>query len=96
MIQNLSRYINYRYFSDNMSSWETFHEQTKESHAQLDLADQELASIKKVFDLNTNISTYETHKKTGAAFRSTIEALFDSVNTANNTIQCKYSYYLSR
>ena len=73
-----------------MSSWETFHEQTKESHRQLDLADQELASIKKVFDLNTNIATYETHKKTGASFRSTIESLFDSVNEANNTIQCKF------
>ena len=82
--------LSFPLFSDNMSSWETFHEQTKESHRQLDLADQELASIKKVFDLNTNISTYETHKKTGATFRSTIEALFDSVNEANNTIQCKY------
>ena len=73
-----------------MSSWETFHEQTKESHRQLDLADEELASIKKVFDLSKNISTYETHKKTGAAFRTTIEGLFNSVNEANNTIQCKY------
>ena len=72
-----------------MSSWETFHEQTKESHRQLDLADEELASIKKVFDLSKNISTYETHKKTGAAFRATIEGLFNSVNEANNTIQCK-------
>merc|ERR1711997_827590 len=73
--------------TDNMSSWETFHEQTKESHRQLDLADEELASIKKVFDLSKNIATYETHKKTGATFRSTIEGLFNSVNNANNTIQ---------
>ena len=77
---------------DNMSSWETFHEQTKESHRQLDLADEELASIKKVFDLSKNISTYETQKKTGATFRSTIEGLFNSVNDANNTIQCKYNW----
>ena len=74
-----------------MSSWDTFHEQTKESHKQLDLADEELASIKKVFDLSKNIATYETHKKTGASFRSTIEGLFDSVNQANNTIQCKFT-----
>merc|ERR1711963_469314 len=73
--------------TDNMSSWETFHEQTKESHRQLDLADEELASINKVFDLIKNIATYETHKKTGATFRATIEGLFNSVNEANNTIQ---------
>ena len=72
-----------------MMSWETFAEQTKECHKQLDLADQEFASIKKVFDLNTNISTYETHKKTGGSFRSTIEALFKAVTDANNTIQRK-------
>ena len=76
-----------------MSSWDTFHEQTKESHKQLDLADEELASIKKVFDLSKNIATYETHKKTGASFRSTIEGLFDSVNQANNTIQCKFTCF---
>merc|ERR1712088_1216540 len=73
--------------TDNLTSWETFHDQTKECHTQLDLADKELASIKKVFDLERNISVYETHKKTGASFRSTIEGLFDSVNQANNTIQ---------
>ena len=72
-----------------MTSWETFAEQTKECHNQLDYADKEFASIKKVFDLNTNISTYETHKKTGAAFRATIEGLFKAVNDANNTVQCK-------
>merc|ERR1711981_979408 len=73
--------------TDNLTSWETFGEQTKECHRQLDLADQEYSSIKKVFDLSTNISTYETHKKTGASFSSTIDALFNSVNNANNTVQ---------
>merc|ERR1712241_817102 len=73
--------------TDNLTSWETFAEQTKECHNQLDLADKEYQSIKKVFDLNTNISTYETHKKTGATFLSTIETLFNAVNNANNTVQ---------
>merc|ERR1711981_60864 len=73
--------------TDNLTSWETFGNQTKECHTQLDLADQEYSSIKKVFDLSTNISTYETHKKTGASFSSTIDALFNSVNNANNTVQ---------
>ena len=72
-----------------MTSWETFGAQTIECHKQLDLADQEFSSIKKVFDLDKNITTYETHKKTGAAFRATIEGLFQQVNEANNTIQCK-------
>ena len=72
-----------------MTSWETFADQTKECHKQLDLADQEFGSIKKVFDLNTNISTYETHKKTGASMRNTIEGLFNSVNDANNCVQRK-------
>merc|ERR1712038_2187740 len=73
--------------TDNLTSWETFHEQTKECHTQLDLADKELASIKKVFDLERNISVYETHKKTGAAFRTNIEGLFNMVNDANNCVQ---------
>ena len=76
--------------ADNLTSWETFHEQTKECHTQLDLADKELASIKKVFDLERNISVYETHKKTGAAFRTNIEGLFNMVNDANNCVQSKY------
>ena len=78
------------FIKDNLTSWETFEEQTKECHRQLDLADTEFASIKKVFDLDSNKSVYETHKATGASFRSTIEALFKLVNDANNTIQCKY------
>merc|ERR1712088_895661 len=73
--------------TDNLTSWETFHDQTKECHTQLDLADKELASIKKVFDLERNISVYETHKKTGAAFRTNIEGLFNMVNDANNCVQ---------
>ena len=79
---------------DNLTSWETFEEQTKECHRQLDLADTEFASIKKVFDLDTNKSVYETHKATGASFRSTIEALFKLVNDSNNTIQCKYLWQI--
>merc|ERR1712088_574940 len=73
--------------TDNLTSWETFHDQTKECHTQLDLADKELASTKKVFDLERNISVYETHKKTGAAFRTNIEGLFNMVNDANNCVQ---------
>jgi len=73
--------------TDNLTSWETFGDQTKECHKQLDLADQEFVSIKKVFDLNTMVSTYETHKKTGASMRATIEGLFNTVNDANNCIQ---------
>ena len=78
------------FIADNLTSWETFHDQTKECHTQLDLADKELASIKKVFDLERNISVYETHKKTGAAFRTNIEGLFNMVNDANNCVQSKY------
>ena len=83
-------YILKTFIADNLTSWETFHEQTKECHTQLDLADKELASIKKVFDLERNISVYETHKKTGAAFRTNIEGLFNMVNDANNCVQSKY------
>ena len=38
-------------FADNMSSWETFETQKVECHRQLDVADKDYASIKKIFDL---------------------------------------------
>ena len=40
-------------FSDNLSSWETFETQKVECHRQLDVADKDFASIKKIFDLKS-------------------------------------------
>ena len=74
-------------FSDNLLSWETFEAQTVEVHKQLDLADQEHASIKKIFDLANGPADYNTRMKTAANFRSVIEGLFNAVNDCNNIIQ---------
>ena len=68
-------------------SWETFEAQTVEVHKQLDLADQEHASIKKIFDLANGPADYNTRMKTAANFRSVIEGLFNAVNDCNNIIQ---------
>ena len=40
-------------FADNLSSWETFETQKVECHRQLDVADKDFASIKKIFDLKS-------------------------------------------
>ena len=62
---------------------------TVEAHKQLDLADAEFKSIKKIFDLKTSGSDYEARKKTASAFRKTIEDVFATVTNANNIIQGK-------
>ena len=46
---------------------------TIESHKQLDLADTEYKSIKKIFDLNSSSNDYQARKKTATNFRKTIE-----------------------
>ena len=58
-----------------------------EVHKQLDLADQEHASIKKIFDLANGPADYNKRMKTAANFRSDIEGLFNAVNDCNNIIQ---------
>merc|ERR1712088_1192583 len=73
--------------ADNLQSWETFEAQRVEVHKQLDLADQEHASIKKIFDLANGPADYNKRMKTAANFRSDIEGLFNAVNDCNNIIQ---------
>ena len=75
------------YSIDNLTSWETFEAQTVECHRQLDNADQEFTSIKKIFDLSNGPSDYNNRKVTAANFRTTIEGLFNAVNDCNNIIQ---------
>jgi len=73
--------------ADNLQSWETFEAQTVESHKQLDAADQEFASIKKIFDLTNGPADFNKRMKTAANFRNVIEGLFNAVNDCNNIIQ---------
>ena len=75
--------------TDNLKSWDSFETMTVEAHKQLDLADAEFKSIKKIFDLKTSGSDYEARKKTASAFRKTIEDVFATVTNANNIIQGK-------
>merc|ERR1711981_641595 len=73
--------------ADNLSSWETFEEQKVENHKQLDLADAEFESIKKIFDLKAGPADYEGRMKTAASFRKGITDIFDTVSGANDCLQ---------
>ena len=73
--------------SDNFSSWETFETQKVENHKQLDLADAEFESIKKIFDLVAGPSDYTSRMKTADNFRTTIGDIFNTVNGANDCLQ---------
>jgi len=73
--------------ADNLSSWETFEEQKVENHKQLDLADAEFESIKKIFDLKAGPADYEVRMKTAASFRKGITDIFDTVSGANDCLQ---------
>ena len=70
-----------------MKSWDAFETMTVEAHKQLDLADAECKSIKKIFDLNSSGNDYESRKKTAANFRKTIEDVVSTLTNANNIIQ---------
>jgi len=72
---------------DNLSSWETFEEQKVENHKQLDLADAEFESIKKIFDLKAGPADYEVRMKTAANFRKGITDIYDTVSGANDCLQ---------
>merc|ERR1712168_1409003 len=71
----------------NLSSWETFEEQKVENHKQLDLADAEFESIKKIFDLKAGPADYEVRMKTAANFRKGITDIYDTVSGANDCLQ---------
>lgn len=73
--------------ADNLSSWETFEEQKVENHKQLDLADAEFDSIKKIFDLKAGPADYEVRMKTAANFRKGITDIYDTVSGANDCLQ---------
>ena len=74
---------------DNLNSWDAFETNTVEAHRQLDLADTELKSIKKIFDLNSSGDDYQARMKTAANFRNLIENLFNTVSKSNDIIQGK-------
>jgi hypothetical protein len=73
--------------TDNLKSWDAFETMTIEAHKQLDLADTECKSIKKIFDLKSSGNDYESRKKTAVNFRKTIEDVVATVTNANNIIQ---------
>ena len=73
--------------TDNLTSWEQFEAQTVECHKQLDSADSEFTSIKKIFDLTSGPNDYNTRLNTAATFRKTIEGLYNNIDECNNTIQ---------
>ena len=75
------------YATDNLKSWDTFETMTVDAHQQLDQADKEFKSIKKIFDLSSSGSDYEARMKTAANFRKTIEEVVNTVVNANNIIQ---------
>merc|ERR1712141_184420 len=72
---------------DNLKSWDAFETMTVEAHKQLDQADVEFKSIKKIFDLNTSGDDYGTRMKTAEGFRKSIEDVVATVTNANNIIQ---------
>ena len=72
---------------DNLSSWEIFEEKKVECHKQLDMADAEYDSIKKIFDLRAGPADYNTRMKTAANFRSNIEEIFNTCSGANDILQ---------
>jgi len=72
---------------DNLSSWEIFEEKKVECHKQLDMADAEYDSIKKIFDLRAGPADYTTRMKTAANFRSNIEEIFNTCSGANDILQ---------
>ena len=53
----------------------------------MDLADTELKSIKKIFDLSNSGDDYQARMKTAANFRNLIENLFNTVTKSNDIIQ---------
>merc|ERR1712038_1941191 len=68
---------------DNLNSWEVFEEKKVECHKQLDSADAEYDSIKKIFDLKGGPSDYNLRMKTAAIYRSTIEEIYNTTSGAN-------------
>ena len=74
-------------FADNYQSWETFEQQKVECHRQLDQADKEFASIRKIFDLRNGPSDYKARKSASEASRESIETIFKSINECNECIQ---------
>ena len=73
--------------TDNLKSWDTFETMTIDAHHQLDQADKEFKSIKKIFDLRSSGNDYDARMKTAANFRATIEDVVNTVVNANNIIQ---------
>merc|ERR1712117_618293 len=73
--------------SDNLNAWATFEEQKLENHKQLDAADAEFDTIKKIFDLKAGPADYDTRMKTAANFRKTIQEIHDTVSGANDILQ---------
>ena len=73
--------------TDNYQSWENFENQRVECHKQLDLADTEFDSIKKIFNLSQGPSDYQNRLKTAANFRSVLEEIYKTVSDCNDIIQ---------
>ena len=73
--------------ADNFSSWEVFETQKVENHKQLDLADAEHDSIKKIFDLIAGPSDYNMRMKTAENFKNQITEIYNTVSGANDILQ---------
>jgi len=72
---------------DNLNSWEVFEEKKVECHKQLDAADAEYDSIKKIFDLKGGPSDYNLRMKTASIYRTTIEEIYSTTSGANDILQ---------
>jgi len=72
---------------DNMNSWEVFEDKKVECHKQLDGADSEFDSIKKIFDLKGGPSDYNMRIKTAGMYRSNIEEIYSTGSGANDCLQ---------
>ncbi|QQP37588.1 Uncharacterized protein FKW44_017894, partial [Caligus rogercresseyi] len=73
--------------TDNFTSWETFETQQGECHKQLDAADTEYNSIKKIFDLKSGPQDYQNRLKTAEIYRKNIEDIYATLSNCNNIIQ---------
>merc|ERR1712123_125548 len=72
---------------DNMNSWEVFEDKRVECHKQLDGADSEFDSIKKIFDLKGGPSDYNMRIKTSSMYRRNIEEIYSTGSGANDCLQ---------
>jgi len=73
--------------ADNLESWKIFETKKVECAKMLDLADLQIKSIRKNFNLERGPTELKEKSKTAATTRAEVEDLFNQTDTANNILQ---------